>query len=287
MNNHSESASLGATGGPSTWSSYVKSPFRSVKHTTYFDVYDSILERFVGMPVTFVEVGVLGGGSLFMWRDYLGPDARIIGIDLNPEAKKWERSGFEIFIGNQADPAFWDQVLGEIGPIHVLLDDGGHTYLQQAVTYSKCLPSIVDGGVLVVEDTHTSYMRGFGPSKFSFIAFAKKVVDANNRRFGKVSEGHLSESCWSVQFFESFVVFHVDRAKASRDSMPTDNGGKDDFAEDYRDRGSRALRAFDKLGKTLNAERFILTRWLFGGLRARVRGLTNESAILKRLFRDL
>ena len=36
-----------------------------------------------------------------MWRDYFGKDARIIGIDLNPEAKKWEKHGFEIFIGNQ------------------------------------------------------------------------------------------------------------------------------------------------------------------------------------------
>ena len=34
-----------------------------------------------------MEIGVLGGGSLFMWRDYFGPKARIIGVDLNPNAK--------------------------------------------------------------------------------------------------------------------------------------------------------------------------------------------------------
>lgn len=39
----------------------------------------------------FVEIGVLDGGSLFMWRDYLGKDAEIIGIDLNPDAKRWEK----------------------------------------------------------------------------------------------------------------------------------------------------------------------------------------------------
>ena len=42
-----------------------------------------------------------------MWRKFFGNKARIIGIDINPIAKKWEKNGFEIFIGNQSDPNFW------------------------------------------------------------------------------------------------------------------------------------------------------------------------------------
>ena len=41
-----------------------------------------------------------------MWRDWLGKDARIIGIDLDPNAKKLEKYGFEIFIGDQASTDF-------------------------------------------------------------------------------------------------------------------------------------------------------------------------------------
>ena len=58
-------------------------------------------------PFTLVEVGVLNGGSLFMWRKYFGENVRIIGIDLNPAAKHFDKYGFEIFIGDQADPKFW------------------------------------------------------------------------------------------------------------------------------------------------------------------------------------
>ena len=47
-----------------------------------------------------MEVGVFSGGSLFMWKNYFGKNSRIIGIDLNPDAKKLENHGFEIFIGN-------------------------------------------------------------------------------------------------------------------------------------------------------------------------------------------
>ena len=41
---------------------------------------------------------------------FVGADARIIGIDMNPAAVKWRQEGFEIFIGSQSDPNFWDNL---------------------------------------------------------------------------------------------------------------------------------------------------------------------------------
>ena len=69
-----------------------------------------------------------------MWREYFGPEARIIGIDINPEVKKQEKDGFEIYIGNQSDKKFWEKFLKKIQNIDVALDDGGHTYDQQIIT---------------------------------------------------------------------------------------------------------------------------------------------------------
>lgn len=145
-----------------SYQAYINSPYRSVKHSTYFAVYDELFTPFKGKPITFVEIGVLGGGSLFMWRDFFGSNARIIGIDLNPEALRWKDEGFEIFIGNQKDASFWDEFSSMIPSIDILLDDGGHTYEQQIITVERGLDLINDGGLLVVEDTHTSYMGGFG-----------------------------------------------------------------------------------------------------------------------------
>ena len=53
-----------------------------------------------------VEIGVLSGGSLLMWKKFFGEKARIIGIDLNEKAKELEKYGFEIFIGDQSKPEF-------------------------------------------------------------------------------------------------------------------------------------------------------------------------------------
>lgn len=81
-----------------------------------------------------------------MWRDYFGASARIIGIDLNPISKKWEKDGFEIYIGNQSDPLFWREIFEKIGDVDIVLDDGGHTYEQQIITAHECIPNIRDGG---------------------------------------------------------------------------------------------------------------------------------------------
>ena len=82
---------------------FLNSPYSSTKHDSYFNTYDELFSKYIGKEITFVEIGVLNGGSLFMWKDYFGEKARIIGIDNNSNAKYWEKYGFQIFIGNQSD----------------------------------------------------------------------------------------------------------------------------------------------------------------------------------------
>ena len=71
----------------------------------FLPVYETLLSPYRGRAITLVEVGVGDGGSLEVWRSYLGPAARIIGIDLNPAAKCLESEGFEIIIGDPSGPA--------------------------------------------------------------------------------------------------------------------------------------------------------------------------------------
>ena len=106
----------------------------SVKWSGYFQVYEKILSEYRNKKIKFVEIGVANGGSLFMWRNYFGKKAEIIGIDLNPNAKKLERYGFKIYIGSQSDKKFWNKFYKKEGKIDIILDDGGHKNLQQIST---------------------------------------------------------------------------------------------------------------------------------------------------------
>ena len=217
-----------------SYQSFSKSPHFVTKHTTYFQAYDEILSKYRDKEITFVEIGILGGGSLFMWRDFFGPKARIIGVDLNPAAKKWEAEGFEIFIGSQSDQNFWRDFIKTVGPVDIVLDDGGHTYEQQIITVEELLRNIKDGGKLVVEDTHSSYMNGFGPKRYSFIEYTKKLIDSINNRFGKLNSEVAERRIWSIAIYESIVAFSVDRQASQLVSSPVHGGQFNDGAEDYR-----------------------------------------------------
>jgi hypothetical protein len=218
------------------YSIFEKSEYLSVKLSSYFQTYEDIFSKYVGKPITFVEVGVLHGGSLFMWRDYFGPQARIIGVELNPDARKWEQHGFEIFIGDQGDPDFWAGFFAKVGKVDVFLDDGGHSNIQQVVTTSSAMNHINDGGVILVEDVGASYMARFGnPSRYSFINFAKRIIDVINSRCSSIPEirDPARRHVYSVAFYESMVAFHIDSRKSIVSQVVT-NSGKETGAQDMR-----------------------------------------------------
>lgn len=204
------------------------SPHSSVKHTSYFQVYETLLSRYRGQKFTFVEIGVLNGGSLFMWRDYFGPEARIIGVEYNPDAVRWREHGFEIFIGSQSDPQFWEKFFREVGAVDVVLDDGGHTNEQQIVTVDQCLPFVNDGGLIIVEDTCASYIKGFGnPSRYSFVEWVKRLIDNINSRTDSVKRPDklpFKNAIFSITTFESIVAFQVDRSRCFQSSVIKNEG---------------------------------------------------------------
>lgn len=209
----------------------------STKHKKYFEVYDQVFSKYRNKKITFVEIGVLNGGSLLLWKKFFGDQARIIGIDLNPECKKFEKDGIEIFIGDQSNENFWDDFFKKVGKVDVILDDGGHTNQQQIVTTAKSINNINDGGIIVIEDTHTSYMEEFSnPSKNSYINFSKKIIDDVNYTYPKLGNFKYSfnQFVYSIQYFESFVVYNIDKTKTYTNYKIYNKSINQNNIEDYR-----------------------------------------------------
>jgi hypothetical protein len=182
----------------------------------YFEIYDRHLSRFRGKPVTVVEIGVLGGGSLRMWRDYLGPESHIHGIDIDPSCRRFQAPGIEISIGNQGDPNFWKEFLGRCPSIDIVIDDGSHEALHQAVTLELLLPRIRPGGVYICEDIHGpfhpfhSYLDGL-TRRLSEIGQAERHNPANNLQRQIASVHHypivsvIEKATWCPPVFEASV----------------------------------------------------------------------------------
>ena len=201
--------------------SFNESPQPSFKVTNYFQIYSDLFSHLRDVDCTFIEVGVFNGGSLFMWRKWLGEKARIIGVDLNPAAKKWEEFGFEIYIGDQGDPLFWQNLYAKIGKFDVLLDDGGHQTFQQIVTLTEGLNACKSNSLILIEDTIASYMNDFKSHQdFNFSNYSKAASDALLARSANIWPGQFKtilnpaavrqfSIVRSIEFFSGIIAFKI------------------------------------------------------------------------------
>jgi len=206
---------------------FYESENRSIKWKKYFPVYENLFNSYKNKNITFVEIGILDGGSLEIWKKYFGKNSRIIGIDNNPICKKFENKNFEVFIGSQSDPNFWKNFYQKVGNVDIVLDDGGHTNDQQIVSFVESIKNINDGGLFVVEDIHTSYQKHYGnPYKYSFINLSKKIIDDVNFNFPDMPKFKCSfnKFIYSIQFFESIVSFSINR-KLCNENYQIENEG--------------------------------------------------------------
>ena len=245
--------------------SFKSSPKFSIKWDNYFDIYNKIFQRFVNKKITFVEIGVGNGGSLIMWKNFFGRKAKIIGVELNPDAKKLEKLGFDIFIGDQSDPIFWKKFYKKFGKIDILLDDGGHKNIQQITTFMESYNHIKPNGLIVIEDTHTSFMKKKGfknPSKYSFINFSKLIVESLHRRNPMLNKkpNKLSDKIESVFYYDSIVSINFgSKKKLPKTKLLENNSSLREYFIDYRHKGSfiKTLTKFEKVLGKLNENSII------------------------------
>lgn len=126
----------------------------------YLPIYQHYFARFQGTPVRMLEIGVSHGGSLELWRKFLGPAAMIYGVDLDPRCAALDRPDLPVRIGSQADPAFLKGVVAEMGGVDLVLDDGSHRGSDQKVSFDTLFPLLSRNGLYVTEDLHAAYWPG-------------------------------------------------------------------------------------------------------------------------------
>ena len=179
----------------------------SGKWKHYFDYYDRHLERFVGKQLTLLEIGTCYGGSLQIWKKYFGPNVKIIGIDIDPRTK-FEEPQIYTEVGSQSDPEFLATILNRYGTPDVIIDDGSHIQNDVMSSFINLYPRLNDGGVYVIEDTHTSLWSGYNggiKNPNNFVEIASRFAMDVNREFAEehyvTSIPDLKEIC----FYNSMI----------------------------------------------------------------------------------
>jgi len=115
-----------------------------------------------------------------MWRSYLGPQATIYGIDIDPLCAGRVDAPNQVRIGSQDDPEFLQRVVAEMGGVDVILDDGSHIGKHQIKSFDVLFPLLADQGTYLIEDLHTSYWLTHGGGlrrRGTAIEFVKTMID--------------------------------------------------------------------------------------------------------------
>lgn len=179
----------------------------------YLPIYDRYFSRWRGKEVRFLEVGVANGGSLDMWREYFGQRARIFGIDIDEDCRRFDGIGGTVRVGSQADRQFLEQVVEEMGgEVDVVLDDGSHNMNDIKVTLEAVFPKMSDGGIYMIEDLHTSYWSPFGGGYFArgnFFNHVRSLIDDLHRWYHvfPVKHSSISDHCSAIHIHDSICVF--------------------------------------------------------------------------------
>jgi len=179
----------------------------------YFDVYERHFAAFRDKEITFLEIGVFHGGSMQMWKNFFGPKAKIIGVDINPACKEFEEDQITIEIGSQEDRNFLKELAAKHGPFDIVLDDGGHTMSQQIVSFEELYPHVKRDGLYLCEDLHTSYWRAWGGGyrqPWTFIEYAKRFIDDLHAWHSHDPESFqvtpFTRSAFGLHFYDSILV---------------------------------------------------------------------------------
>jgi len=206
----------------------------------FFEVYDRHFSKYRNKEIVILEIGVFHGGSLQMWKSYFGDKAKIYGIDINPRCKELEEENVKIFIGSQSDRDFLREVKRQMPPIDILIDDGGHTMIQQIVSYEELFDHVKPDGVYLCEDLHTSYWLKFGGGhkrRGTFIEYSKNFVDYLNAFHSDQASLQVNEftrSVFSIHYYDSILVVE----KRPRNAPFHEKTGIPSFAFDEPPRSS-------------------------------------------------
>jgi hypothetical protein len=140
--------------------------FNTDKHG-YIEYYDSIFESFKHLEsFSLLEIGILNGGSLNLWKQYF--KGQIIGIDI------FARTSYDVVKSNILDDielykvdSFNDSNLYGFDAIdsrnqfytlftdksfNVIIDDGHHDGLSQRKTYENFKQFMAPNSIYIIED---------------------------------------------------------------------------------------------------------------------------------------
>jgi len=201
---------------------------KSDKWEHYFDIYDHCLSRFYDKKISFLEIGIQNGGSIEVAQKLFDPKSSLSGLDIDPRCSDISNilKDVKIYIGSQVD----EKLLNKIATDHnknfdVIIDDGSHIQSHMIFTFTRMFQFINDGGIYLIEDTHTNYSPShqesfFGIGLYDYFkglserlnldymdpASRQRYKIPRNQRDKRDYHNDINHFIFSIEFFDSIIA---------------------------------------------------------------------------------
>ncbi len=194
--------------------------YLSGKWEHYLSIYDRIFAPYIlkNKPISFLEVGILNGGSLEVWQNILPPKSKIIGVDITQACKDFKyNENIQVLIGDISKGELVDKELAET-TFDIIIDDASHFCDNVITNFHKLFDKLNWGGIYIIEDCSTSYWNYYGgeyKDPNSSIEYFKNLADIVNYTYidkeriplqNRAIFKKLSKEIASVSFYDSVIV---------------------------------------------------------------------------------
>lgn len=199
------------------------------KWLNYFPIYERVFQDLRNKSLNVLEIGVFKGSSLQMWKEYFGRKSKIVGIDIDVSCKRFEdvKNDVHVRIGSQDDQMFLTQVVADLGPFDVIIDDGSHCASHQIASFNSLfLQGLNECGIYLIEDIHTAFWSDTNHRDLpiSIVDYAKQLIDYQNYHYiqhsyedfvlknkkirATLSVPLVTTFLSEIRFFDSIIVLH-------------------------------------------------------------------------------
>lgn len=114
----------------------------------YYDhFYEKHLKPYTKEPINILEIGIRGGGSIKIWKEYFHPDSNVYGGDIEPFNPIENTTCYQVDMYSQKALNLFQDLYFD-----VVIDDGPHTYESFESVIKLYYSKIKEGGLLIIED---------------------------------------------------------------------------------------------------------------------------------------
>ena len=124
---------------------------KTLIHSYIDNFYEDQFLKYKDSKVSLLEIGIQGGASLKLWKEYFLNYDTIVGIDISEDNVHQDYkniSGINYIFGD----AYSDEIVNKVSNFDIIIDDGPHSIESQINCINKYLPKLNSGGIMVIED---------------------------------------------------------------------------------------------------------------------------------------